>query len=196
MASPQTLVFIGRSGSGKGTQAELLIKQFAARGEPVFYAETGEQIRKFFATGSYSSQLAQKVSLTGNRQPDFMADYMWSNLLLYQFQGVEHLIFDGTPRSLFQAQILDTAMAFYQRELVHVIALHVSHLCAADRLAKRGRNDDDEQGIGKRLAWYEKDVVPALDYYRTNPRYRLVEIDGERSIAEVHADILTQCGQT
>ncbi len=196
MATPQTFIFIGRSGSGKGTQADLLIKRFATRSEPIFYAETGEQIRKFFAVDNYSSRLAKEVSASGNRQPDFMADYMWSNLLLNKFEGTEYLIFDGTPRSLLQAQILDTAFIFYQRELIHVIALHISHACATGRLGKRGRNDDDEVGIKKRLEWYEKDVVPALDYYRTNSRYHLIEIDGERSIEDVHVDILAQCDQT
>ena len=147
MATPQTFIFIGRSGSGKGTQADLLIKRFATRSEPIFYAETGEQIRKFFAVDNYSSRLAKEVSASGNRQPDFMADYMWSNLLLNKFEGTEYLIFDGTPRSLLQAQILDTAFIFYQRELIHVIALHISHACATGRLGKRGRNDDDGVGI-------------------------------------------------
>lgn len=195
MASPQTFIFIGRSGSGKGTQADLLIKEFTKKGEEVFYVETGEEIRKLLATDSYSAQIAKKVSLAGIRQPDFLADYMWSGLLLNRFKGNEHLIFDGTPRSLVQAQTLDTALDFYQRELVHVIALHVSPDCATNRLTRRGRNDDDESGIKNRLAWYEKDVVPALDYYRTNLRYRLVEVDGERPIAEVHDEIFAQCDQ-
>jgi adenylate kinase family enzyme len=195
MALPQTFIFIGRSGSGKGTQAELLIRRFTDRGEPVFYAETGKQIRQFLATDSYSAQLAKAVSSAGNRQPDFLADYMWTDLLLNQFKGSEHLIFDGTPRSLLQAEILDTAMIFYQRELVYVIALHISHTCATDRLTKRARHDDDETGIKKRLAWYDQDVAPALDYYRTNSRYCLVEIDGDRPIEVVHADILAHCDQ-
>lgn len=197
MATSQTLIFIGRSGSGKGTQAELLIKRFAKRNEPVFYVQTGEQFRQFLESDSYSGRLAKTVSLAGNRQPDFLAIYMWADLLVNKFQDpLTHLLFDGSPRSLVEAQAMDTAFIFYQRELVHVIALHISHTCAADRLGKRGRNDDDEKGIQKRLEWYEKDVVPAIDYYRTNSRYHLVEIDGERSIEAVHADILVQCDQT
>jgi len=195
MAVLQTFIFIGRSGSGKGTQAELLIKHFTERGEPVFYVETGKHIRQWLATASYSSQLANEISLAGNRQPEFLADYMWAGLLLNQFQGIEHLIFDGTPRSLIQAETLDTAMIFYRRELVYVIALHVPHACATERLTKRGRSDDDDFGIQKRLTWYEKDVVLALDYYRDHSRYRLVEIDGERPVEMVHADILVQCDQ-
>lgn len=195
MTVPQTFIFIGRSGSGKGTQAELLIRDFTRLGEEVLYVETGEQIRQWLATNSYSSRLAKEVSLAGNRQPDFLADYMWAGLLLNQFKGFEHLIVDGTPRSLLQAQTLDTALAFYEREPVRVIALHVSNACATSRLTKRGRNDDDESGIGKRLAWYEQDVVPALAYYRTSSRYRLIEIDGERPIEVIHAEILAYCGQ-
>ncbi|MFH1170542.1 MAG: nucleoside monophosphate kinase [Candidatus Vogelbacteria bacterium] len=195
MALPQTFIFIGRSGSGKGTQAELLIHRFTERGEPVLYVQTGEQFRQFLSRDSYSTQLAKVVSSAGNRQPDFLAIYMWADFLVNKFQGEGHLFFDGSPRSLVEAQALDTAMAFYQRELVYVIALHVPHICATDRLTKRARHDDDESGIQKRLAWYDKDVAPALDYYQTNSRYRLVEIDGDRPIEAVHADILTQCGQ-
>lgn len=196
MSSLQTFIFIGRSGSGKGTQADLLIKDFAERGQESFYIQTGDQFRKFLTSDSYSAQMAKMRSVAGTRQPDFMAIYMWAEVLIKEFKGGNlHLIFDGTPRSLVEAQALDTALDFYGRELVHVIALHVSHDCATSRLTKRGRNDDDEIGIKKRLAWYEKDVVPALDYYRTNSRYQLVEIDGERPIEDVHAEISNQCGQ-
>ncbi len=196
MVPPQTFIFIGRSGSGKGTQADLLIKDFKDRSQESFYIQTGEQFRKFLATDSYSANKAKTRSAAGTRQPDFMAIYMWADLMIKEFKGGDmDLIFDGTPRSLVEAQALDTAFEFYGRELVHVIALHVSDDCATSRLTKRARSDDDEHGIKKRLAWYEKDVVPALDYYRTNPRYRLVEVDGERPIEEVHAEIFAQCDQ-
>src|SRR3989344_2795950 len=197
MTAPQSFIFIGRSGSGKVTQAELLIGRFAKRGEPVFYVQTGEEFRKFLERDNYSARLAKEISRAGNRQPDFLATYLWAEALVNKFQDQSaHLIFDGSPRSLIEAQAMDAALTFYQRELVHVIALHVSHTCAIDRLGQRGRSDDDETGVKKRLAWYEKDVVPALDYYRINPRYHLAEIDGERLIGEVHADILAKCDQT
>lgn len=196
MAALRTFIFIGRSGSGKGTQAELLIDQFAKRGEPVFYVETGEQFREFLKGDNYSVRLAKEISLAGNRQPDFMAIHMWAELLVNKLQdNFTHLLFDGSPRSLVEAEAMETAFGFYRRELVHVVALHVSHDCATLRLTKRGRSDDDKSGIKKRLAWYEKDVAPVLDYYRTNRRYRLVEIDGDHSVEEVHADILAQCDQ-
>lgn len=195
MVPPQTFIFIGRSGSGKGTQADLLIQDFTSRGQKSFYIQTGDQFRKFLASDGYSAQMAKERSAAGTRQPDFMAIYMWADLLIKEFKDEAHLIFDGTPRSLVEAQALDTALDFYKRELVHVIALHISHDCATARLTKRARGDDDAMGIKKRLAWYEKDVVPALDYYRTNPRYRLVEVDGERPVDDVHAEIFAQCDQ-
>lgn len=194
MTDSKTFIFIGRSGSGKGTQAELLIKHLSVPGSPpVVYMETGRYVRELVNQPTYSGRLARATSDRGDRQPDFVAVYLWSDFMINHFIGSEHLVFDGTPRSLVEAQALDTAFAFYERAKPYVIFLDVPDECATKRLLARGRHDDDENGIKKRLAWYERDVEPVIDYYRRHSGYQFVRIDGEQSVETISAEIKSVC---
>jgi adenylate kinase family enzyme len=62
--------------------------------------------------------LAAETYKAGNRQPDFLAVWMWSHLLVEKMTGKERVILDGTPRSFQEAQIIDTAITFYKRPQV------------------------------------------------------------------------------
>jgi adenylate kinase family enzyme len=110
-------IFIGRSGCGKGTQAELLMDSFtktgALSGAPILYIETGDRFREFVKGESFSSTLAQKINADGRRQPDFLACAMWTEVLIAKLTGKEHVVLDGTPRSIIEAEVLTTALDFY-----------------------------------------------------------------------------------
>lgn len=190
-----TLIFIGRSGCGKGTQAELLqehIKKLDQQ-HPIFYIETGERFRQFIKQGSLSSRLAAEIYKTGSRQPDFIAVWMWSHLLVENMTGEEHLIFDGTPRSLQEAQILDTAITFYQRQRSHVIYLNISRETSKARMIARRRMDDiNPEEIERRLNWFETDVLPAVEYYRKYSKYNFIELDGDQPVEAVQQQLLAK----
>lgn len=195
--NPETFVFIGRSGCGKGTQAALLQAELEKRdpGKKIHYIETGANFRQFIKGEKYSNKLADEIYKKGNRQPDFLAIWMWAHIILDKLEGPEHIVFDGTPRSLPEAEALTTAMSFYGRTEVHVINLDVSREWSRDRLMSRGRFDDkDEEEIKKRLDWFEKDTYPAIAYFGSHPPYRLHTIHAERPITEVHADIMSSIG--
>lgn len=116
---------------------------------------------------------------------------MWGTVLLEELEDNMHLVFDGVARSLPEAEMLTTALEFYKREKPTVIYLDVSREWSEKRLLGRGRSDDVNIGkIDKRLDWFDKDVVPALDFFRKNPFYRFIEINGEQSIERVHSDIV------
>lgn len=193
MSKYGTFIFIGRSGCGKGTQARLLI-EYLKRAEPerdVYYLETGQKFRDFVAGDSLSSILARRVMDQNERQPDFLAVYMWSHLLVENIRGDEHLVLDGTPRSRPEAEMLSTALSFFNRADAHIIHIKVSRQWARTRLESRGRADDTARGgIEARLNWFERDVEPALQYYREHPEYRFHEIDGEQSVERVEKAIL------
>ena len=176
----QTLIFIGRSGCGKGTQVALVQDYIKKQDQKrhIFYIETGERFRQFIKEHSLSSRLAATIYKTGNRQPDFIAVWMWSHLLVEKMTGEEHVIFDGTPRSLQEAQIIDTAMTFYNRQRPHVIYLNISRETSKARMIARRRMDDiNEEEIERRLNWFETDVVPAVEYFRRYSKYAFVELD-------------------
>jgi adenylate kinase family enzyme len=191
--NPQTFVFIGRSGCGKGTQAGLLMQKLKESNpnEEVFYLETGQKFRDFINSPGYTNSIAKKIQDVGGLQPSFLAVWMWSNIFIEQLKGHEYLIIDGTPRKLGEAITFTEAMKFYSRK-PFVIYLNVSRDWSESRLFERHRSDDQKAVIKKRLDWFDTDVMPAVDYFRTNPDVVFMDVDGERSIEEIHADILSR----
>lgn len=191
----QTIFFLGRSGSGKGVQSGLLQEYLKAHtpDTPVFYVETGAHFREHVKKEGYTWDRAREVNATGGRQPDFLAVWAWSNHFVNEFHAGEHLVFDGSPRSLNEARIMDTLVSFYERKKPTIFFLDVSRETVERRLEKRGRPDDlNPEAVAKRLAWYEEDVVPAIEYYKTNPAYTFIRIDGEQTPEEVHAAIVKE----
>lgn len=189
-----TIIFIGRSGCGKGTQAALLkdrIKRNDEKGRQILYIETGEHFRRFIRGGGFSSKLSLRAYESDERQPDFLACWMWGELLINELEEGMHLVFDGAPRSEPEARVLTTALEFYGRERPTVIVINVSRAWSEERLLARGRQDDKTLSkINKRLDWFDQDVTPALTYFKSNPLFRIIEIDGEQSIEKVHSDII------
>jgi len=191
-SSPTAFIFIGRSGCGKGTQAKLLIDYLKEeqRGQDILYLYTGGAFRQLAEGTSLSSQMVKKVTESGGRAPDFLAVWTWGSQLIGSFTGSEHLVFDGSPRSLNEARTLDTALEFYGFRETRVIFLDVSNQWSIGRLTARGRVDDELDDIKRRLEWYEKDVVPAVEFYKTAPDYRFLQLNGEQTIEKVHRDII------
>jgi adenylate kinase len=197
---PQAFIFIGRYGSGKGTQSELLIKALAEkdRAHKALYVQTGQEFRQFFKESSYSATLSKSIVENGGLMPVFMCVYMWMRRIDQEFTGGEHLIFDGTPRKLEEAKILGPVFSFYGLDKPWVIYLDVEHEESHRRLVLRarssGRVDDGQQQIANRKIAYETEIVPTIDYYRTDPTVRFLDIPGERTIEEIHADIVKRIG--
>ncbi len=189
-----TIIFIGRSGCGKGTQADLFKNRIHKQDEehrPILYVETGERFRQFIRDKQYSSALSKAIYEKDERQPNFLACWMWATVLIDELSEKMHLIFDGAPRARAEAELLTTAMRFYAREKPTVIHINVGRKWSEERLLARGRSDDlNLEKIDKRLDWYDKDVIPAVNYFKSDPFYRFVEVDGEQSIEKVHSDIV------
>lgn len=190
--TPQTFIFMGRSGCGKGTQAELL-KTYVQEKDPnseIFYLETGANFREFIKGQGYSNELSNKIYVNGDRQPDFLAIWMWAHILLEKFKGTEHLFLDGITRSLPEAMAFTTALEFYGRKAT-VIFLNVSREWSEARLLARGRSDDRSKAeVIKRLNWFDRDSSPAIGYFKANEHYDVWQINGERTIEEIHHDIV------
>jgi adenylate kinase family enzyme len=192
----QSYIFIGRSGCGKGTQATRLLEALKAKypSQDIITVETGKEFRNYIQGTSYTAQVTKKVYDTGGLMPEFMCVYMWGRLLAEHFTGNENLIFDGTPRKIMEAKMLLTIFPYYNISKPWVIHLDVNHEETIKRLKLRGRGDDGDDAMNKRLAWYESDVKPCVEYYRTSHDVNFIEIDGNRNIDEVHKDIVKKVG--
>ncbi len=194
--NPKTFIFFGRSGCGKGTQAKFLIEtlQKLDSQKRVLYLETGQKFREFSTEASYTSKLVKGVMEQGGLLPEFLPIWIWSEYLVRHMDGNEHMVLDGLSRRPHEALILDSAMKFYKREKPFVISIDVSREWAGDRLRNRGRSDDNKIDIEARLNWYDENVVPVLEYFKDNPYYQFVSINGEQEIEQVHQEILAKTG--
>ena len=189
---PKTFIFFGRSGCGKGTQAQLLIKYLEElhAGDRVVYIETGAKLREFIKEVGLTQELTAKSMAAGGLLPSFLPIWIWTNTFIRNLSGKEHLVLDGLARRAHEAPILHDALKFYNRPSPTVIVLNVSKDWSRQRLLARSRYDDKTKDVDTRLAWYEENVMPTIDFFRQNNYYKVVEINGEQNIEKVHADIV------
>jgi len=186
-----TYVFFGMVGSGKGTQIKLLIDFLKERdGKETVYAYPGLEYRKLVESGSYTGSLVKDSLARGELQPNFLTISIFVNVLITFLNHEKHLIADGYPRTLFQAESFDEMMNFYKRNNVKVIYIEVSKEEATKRNMLRGRGDDTEKGLAKRFDEYVSKVIPAMDYLKAKEKYELLSINGEQSVEDVHKDII------
>ncbi len=190
----KTFILMGRSGCGKGTQAKLLIDELKKRdpSREVTYLESGEGFRDLISKDTHTSSLARQNADKGVLQPAFLAIHIWSHLFIGNMKGDEHLVIDGTPRKLNEARIFADALRFYKRPEPVVLHVKVSRDWSRERLLARGRGDDERANIEGRLNWFESDVAPAIEFFRDEADMRVLDINGEKTIEEVHAEILSK----
>ncbi len=191
---PQTFIFFGRSGCGKGTQLKLLneylLKEDNTRKHFAF--STGDNFREFFSKDTYASNIAKKITAKGLLQPLFLTVALWGNSFLNNLKENDHLSIDGSPRRQEEAEMLDGALKFFSRDNVIILDFIVSRETSKKRMLARGREDDTEENTETRLDWYDKDVAPAAVYLESQPGYIYIPIDGEKSIKEIHEEIINK----
>lgn len=184
MANSQTLVFLGRSGSGKGTQVELIKKML----QPYLYIYTGDLFRVLAKTDSFAGIKIKGVIDTGGLPDEWLASFLWQRELIEKFKGNENLIFDGTPRRLHEAEELDEVLGWLERkEDLRAVLVDITDEEAIIRLLKRSRTDDTEESIRSRLGWFKTSTEPVIDYYEKSGR--LVRVDGIGTVDEIHQRI-------
>ncbi len=191
-AEPMAFIFIGRSGCGKGTQVELFKKEIEKKfGFNILHIETGVFFREFLKGDiSYTQELSRQVIENGGLMPAAMPVVFWVDYLIKNFTGKENLIFDGCPRKVPEAEMLDGMLRFYNISNYKVIYINTSKKWCVDRLTARGRKDDTVEGIEKRMSWFEKDVVPCINLFNNKEGCEVIDINGEQTIEEVHAEIM------
>src|SRR5688500_10257914 len=127
--NPQAIIFIGRYAAGKGTQADLLMKLMKEKdpAHPPLYMYPGNEFRKYIQTGTYTANLAKQVVDSGGLMPEFLPLFIWVKVLIENYKGTEHLVFDGSPRRLLEAKVMESVFPFYNIGKPTVVYLHIEH---------------------------------------------------------------------
>lgn len=195
--SPKVFIILGRSGCGKGTQADLLmthLRNSDGKISKTLHIESGALLRNFAKGDNFTQTKIKEVLAGGTLVPESVVVALWTDYIIANFTGTENMIFDGTPRKLHEAQLLDNALQFYGIEKPNVIYVNVSREWAEQRLQGRARKDDTGDAIARRLEWFESEVIKTIDFYRNSPYYNFIDINGEQTIEEVQNEILAKLG--
>lgn len=185
MTKPFNVILVGRSGSGKGTQAEILMKKFSH----FYYLVTGDLFRALSKEESDTGKRIKKILDEGGLPIDDLATTMWMHNLAYNLNEDQGLLADGFPRRLPEAKSLDAFLGFLERlDGSFFILIDISSDEAYRRLKARGRFDDNDEAIKGRMDYYEERVVEVVEYYKKTDR--LITINGQQSIEDVHKDIM------
>lgn len=165
------VVLMGPVGSGKSTQAELLAEKLGAH-----HFDMGNLLREVAQGNNGDAQVVKNLIEKG----EFVSDELVTKLVKEFLAGKDKVVMEGFPRTLAQAS---------KGSIVpdHVIYIKLSDDIAKKRLMVRGRADDIEETILKRLAIYHEQTEPILEYYRK--KGKLIEVDGDRPIPDIAQDI-------
>ena len=175
------IVRFGPPAAGKGTQAKRLVD--AAN---LVQLSTGDMLRAARKSGS---ELGKKVASIMDRG-DLVSDDIVIALIEEQLDAnpdARGFIFDGFPRTVAQAEALDTALSERNTQIDAVIRLVTEDSRLVERVEKRaaeeGRADDTAEAYKVRLRNYNAQTAPLLPYYRAQGK--LHEVDGMAAIEDV-----------
>ncbi|MDR3169917.1 MAG: nucleoside monophosphate kinase [Candidatus Peribacteria bacterium] len=182
------IILSGIQGSGKGTQAKLLLERF---GETMKYCEMGDVLRTLQmsdnAIGNYLVSYTQRGLLI---KPEIISSLR--GVFMVTIQENEVILGDGVLRMMGQTLPIVQQMRDKERSFV-VVNIEITEEEVWKRIAKRNQtshrlDDADQQAIKNRIEAFYRDTVPALE--RLDEQGVLVRVDGMRSEAEIFADIL------
>ncbi len=208
------LLIMGPPGAGKGTQAEVLVKELN-----ITHISTGDMFRAAIKEGTEMGKKAKSFMDKGELVPDEVVIGMVKERLS-QPDCKQGFLLDGFPRTVEQAKALDSTLASLDIKMDGVINIVVPLEKLMARLTGRRvckgcgasyhvlfnppkvegkcntcdgelyqRSDDNEESVGTRLKAYEDNTKPLIDYY--DAKGILLDVNGDQEIKKVLADIVT-----
>lgn len=175
------IVIMGAPGSGKGTQAALIVEELG-----IAHVSTGDLLRAAVAAGSELGKKAKEVMDRG----ELVSDEIVLGLLEERLSsgGMDNgFILDGYPRNIAQAEALNGLLERIGQPIDEALQIDVDEESVVARIAKRaaleGRSDDTEETVRNRLKVYAEQTAPVVEFYAR--KGLLSRVLGEGSIEEV-----------
>lgn len=157
------IVLLGPPGSGKGTQAELLVEKLG-----LTHISTGELLRDAAKAGTELGKKSKKVTDRG----ELVADEIMLGLITERLSRDDvknGFILDGYPRNITQAKALDEILERQGQPMVEVLHIDLDTETLVQRIAGRAaqehRSDDVEEVVRNRMRIYTAETAPVVDYY-------------------------------
>ena len=162
--SMRRIVLLGAPGAGTGTQAARLVGRLG-----IAHVSTGDMLRAAVQAGTEVGRKAKAVMESGKLVGDEIVIDI-AEERLREADAAAGFVLDGFPRTLAQAEALDSMLSRLGAPLDCCLALTVETDEVVDRLLRRseieGRSDDNEEAIRERMKIYDDQTAPLLDYYR------------------------------
>ena len=176
------LILFGPPGSGKGTQAAKLVEKYG-----LVHISTGDLFRYEMGNNTPLGMEAKSYIEKGELVPDSVTIGMLKNKVDNSPEA-EGFIFDGFPRTIPQAKVLDQLLADMDTSISALIALDVNDEEIVKRLLERGKvsgrkDDANEEIIRNRIEVYKKETSPVFDYYAQYGK--AVKVNGIGTIDEI-----------
>ncbi|MCL2683418.1 MAG: adenylate kinase [Bacteroidales bacterium] len=171
------IVLLGPPGSGKGTQAANLVKEYG-----LTHISTGECLRAEIAAQTPIGKEIEAIIAGGN----YVSDEIVNSIIEHfekNHKNPNGYLFDGYPRTSSQAEFLDQSLAKQDFSITAAIDLEVEDEVLVKRILYRGqlsrRADDNEETARKRIKIYQEKTQILEDYYRKQGKLHLIRGDYE-----------------
>lgn len=176
------IVLFGKPGAGKGTQAEFLKGKYN-----LTHLSTGDIFRFNIKNDTDLGKLAKTYMDKGDLVPDEVTIQMLQSEVDKNPDSAGFL-FDGFPRTISQAEALDSFLETKSQSITATIALEADDEVLVQRLLERGKtsgrpDDQDEEKIRNRYQEYNEKTAPLMNYYKEQNKFYAV--NGIGSIAEI-----------
>src|SRR3989344_6020693 len=196
--TPLIVLIFGKSGAGKGTQADLLTEKLGLK-----YVGSGDLLRARRNKKDFTGRKITEVLKRGGLVPTPVIFQLWVDRVeeIKNKKNLKGFIIDGSPRKIFEAYLIDELLEWYEwKKNLKLILINISNKEAIWRLTERRqckkcreiipfiaefkkltkcskcggklirRPDDTVIAVKNRLKWFKTDVQPIINYYRKTGR--------------------------